>query len=101
MGQVQKKRKIPTRTCIMTGFTTTKAGDELMRFVRVKKEDGNFAIVIDTSYSGKEISGRGAYIKRDLETIDKAQKNPERLKKALNVEELPKDIFEKAKKLVK
>lgn len=101
MGKVEKKRKIPLRTCIYTGFTTSKAGDELMRFVRVKKEDGGFDVVIDTSFDGKSVSGRGAYIKRDLETVDTAQKNPNRLKKALNVETLPENLFEKAKKLVK
>ena len=100
MGQVQKNKKIPIRTCVMTGYTTTKAGDELMRFVRVKKEDG-FDVVIDTSYDGKAVNGRGAYIKRDIDTINEAEKNPNRLKKALNVESLPEDIFEKAKKLVK
>lgn len=101
MGKVEKKRKIPIRTCIYTGYTTSKAGDELMRFVRVKKDDGSFDVVIDTSYDGKQFSGRGAYIKRDSETIDQAQKNPNKLKRALNVEKLPENIFEKAKKLVK
>ena len=98
MGTV-KVQRIPERTCVMTGFRTTKAGDELFRIVRTKSEDG-YKIDVDESYNGKGISGRGAYIKRDIETVEAAEKNREPLKRALRVDDIPDEIFVKMKSLI-
>jgi len=61
-----KNRKIPMRSCVVTREKLPKL--ELLRIV--KTTDGN--IVVDIS--GK-INGRGAYIKRDIEVLDKAIKS--------------------------
>ena len=61
-----KNRKIPMRSCVVTREKLPKL--ELLRIV--KTTDGN--VVVDIS--GK-INGRGAYIKRDIEVLDKAIKS--------------------------
>ena len=61
-----KVRKIPIRTCIVTGEKLPKM--ELLRIV--KTPDGE--IVVDMT--GK-INGRGAYIKKDIEVLEKAHKS--------------------------
>ena len=94
-----KVQKVPERTCVMTGFRTTKAGDELFRIVRTKFEDG-YKLDIDESHNGKGINGRGAYIKRDMETVEAAEKNREALKRALRVDNIPDEIFVKMKNLI-
>ena len=60
-----KQRKIPMRTCVVTHENLPKK--ELLRVVRDK--DGNVTVDI----TGKA-NGRGAYIKKDLEVLDKAIK---------------------------
>lgn len=60
-----KSRKIPMRSCIVTREKLPKV--ELLRIVRTT--DGN--VVADIS--GK-INGRGAYIKKDIEVLNKAIK---------------------------
>lgn len=59
-----KLKKIPMRTCVVTREKFPK--QELIRVVRTP--EGN--VIIDES--GKA-NGRGAYLKRDLEVIKKAQ----------------------------
>ena len=61
-----KNRKIPMRSCVVTKEKLPK--QELLRIV--KTTDGN--VVADIS--GK-INGRGAYIKKDIEVLDKAIKS--------------------------
>ena len=61
-----KNRKIPMRSCVVTREKLPK--QELLRIV--KTTDGN--IVPDIS--GK-INGRGAYIKKDIEVLEKAIKS--------------------------
>ena len=61
-----KNRKIPMRSCVVTREKLPK--QELLRIV--KTTDGN--IVPDIS--GK-INGRGAYIKKDIDVLDKAIKS--------------------------
>jgi len=61
-----KVKKIPMRTCVVTGEKLPKK--DLLRIV--KTPEGN--IVPDES--GK-MNGRGAYIKKDIEVVDKAKKN--------------------------
>lgn len=61
-----KVRKIPIRTCIVTGEKLPKM--ELLRIV--KTPDGE--IVVDVT--GK-INGRGAYIKKDIEVLERIRKS--------------------------
>ena len=61
-----KNKKIPMRSCVVTREKLPKG--ELLRIV--KTTDGS--IVADIS--GK-INGRGAYIKKDIEVLDKAIKS--------------------------
>lgn len=61
-----KQKKIPMRTCVITKEKCPKG--ELIRVVRTP--DGN--VIVDLT--GKA-NGRGAYLKKDLEVINKAQKS--------------------------
>lgn len=57
-------KKMPERTCVVTKEKTLKK--DLLRVVRNK--DGE--VIVDLT--GK-VNGRGAYLKKDLEVIKKAQ----------------------------
>lgn len=81
-------KKIPMRTCVITGEKLPKK--ELIRIVRTT--DGN--VVIDTT--GK-LNGRGAYLKKDLCTFEKAQKS-KILDRKLEVE-IPDEIYNDLKKM--
>ena len=59
-------KKIPMRRCIATGEQLPKK--ELLRIVRTP--EGTLAV----DATGKA-NGRGAYLKKDLEAVDKAKKN--------------------------
>lgn len=61
-----KVKKIPMRTCVVTGEKYEKR--ELLRIV--KDKDGNLSV----DETGK-MNGRGAYIKKDLEVLNLAKKN--------------------------
>lgn len=61
-----KNRKIPMRSCIVTREKLPK--QELLRIVRTTDN----TVVADVS--GK-INGRGAYIKKDIEVLNKAIKS--------------------------
>ncbi len=61
-----KVRKIPVRTCVVTGEKFPKS--ELLRIVKTPSGE----IVVDIT--GK-INGRGAYIKKELQVLEKAQKS--------------------------
>lgn len=71
---ILKKKKIPMRMC--TGCLEMKPKKELIRIV--KTPDGN--VVVDTT--GKQ-SGRGAYICRNKECLEKSFKT-KKLNKSLN-----------------
>ena len=60
-----KTRKIPLRSCAVTGEKLDKR--ELLRIVRSK--DGE----VKVDLTGK-MNGRGAYIKRDVKVLDEAIK---------------------------
>ena len=60
-----KNKRIPLRTCVVTKEQFPK--QELLRIVRDK--EGNVSIDL----TGK-LNGRGAYIKKDLEVLEKAKK---------------------------
>lgn len=62
-----KQRKIPMRSCIITGEKLPKL--EMFRIVRMP--DGEVAI--ENDLRGKT-NGRGAYLKKDIEVIEKARK---------------------------
>ena len=74
------------RTCVITKEKLPKR--ELIRVVRTP--EGN--VIVDLT--GKA-NGRGAYLKKDLETIEKA-KNSKLLSKHLEVE-IPDEIYEELK----
>lgn len=61
-----KNKKIPMRSCIVTREKLPKG--ELLRIV--KSPTGE--VLVDTT--GK-INGRGAYIKKDIEVLEKAKKS--------------------------
>lgn len=61
-----KTKRIPLRTCVVTKEQFPK--QELIRIVRDK--EGN--VTVDET--GKA-NGRGAYIKKDLEVLEKAKKS--------------------------
>ena len=81
-----KTKKIPMRTCVITKEKLPKG--ELIRVVRTP--EGN--VIVDLT--GKA-NGRGAYLKKDLETIEKAEKS-KLLNKHLEVE-VPKEVYEELK----
>lgn len=82
-------KKIPMRSCVVTGEKLPKK--ELIRVVRTP--EGN--VVVDET--GKA-NGRGAYLKKSLETFEKAQKS-KILNKKLEVE-VPDSIYEELKSKV-
>lgn len=76
-------KKIPLRTCVITREKLPK--QELIRVVRTPEGE----VVVDLT--GKQ-NGRGVYLKKDLEVINKSEKN-----KILNRQleaEVNKEIYE-------
>jgi predicted RNA-binding protein YlxR (DUF448 family) len=60
-----KQRKIPLRTCVVTREKLEKK--DLIRIVKNKDNE----VFIDLT---SKANGRGAYIKKDIEVVKKAQK---------------------------
>ena len=60
-----KTRKIPLRTCVVTGEKLDKR--DLLRVVKNKEGE------VKVDLTGK-MNGRGAYIKRDVKVLDEAIK---------------------------
>lgn len=85
---MNKVRKIPMRMCVVSREKLPKK--ELIRVVRTS--DG---VVIDET--GK-VNGRGAYVKRDLNVIEKAEKTKV-LEKHLEVS-IPTEIYDKLKEII-
>ncbi|KPU43904.1 hypothetical protein OXPF_20690 [Oxobacter pfennigii] len=83
-----KKKKIPLRMCL--GCQEMKPKKELIRVVKTAKED---EIKIDIT--GK-LSGRGAYVCRNMECFEKAYK-AKKLERALEHQIAP-DIYESLRK---
>ena len=80
-------KKIPLRTCVVTKEKLPK--QELIRVVRTPEGE----VVVDLI--GKQ-NGRGVYLKKDLEVINKAEKN-----KILNRQlegEVKKEIYDELRK---
>jgi len=84
-----KPKKIPLRTCVVTNLKLPKK--ELLRIVRTPEGE----IVADIT--GKA-NGRGAYIKADLEVLEKAKKT-NALSRHLEVT-LKDDDYEKIKETI-
>lgn len=86
-----KTKKTPMRTCVVTRQSLPK--QELLRIVRTP--EGN--VEIDNTSNGK-MNGRGAYIKKDIDIIKKAQS-----KKILNAilkVEVKDEVYEQAIDLI-
>ena len=60
-----KTRKIPVRTCVVTKEALPK--QELLRIVRTPEGE------VKVDITGK-CNGRGAYIKKDIQVLEQAQK---------------------------
>lgn len=82
-------KKVPLRTCVITKEKLPK--QELIRVVRTK--EGN--VVVDETC---KVNGRGAYLKKDLEVFNKAQKN-KMLNRHLETD-VPDEVYEELKKLI-
>ena len=82
-------KKIPERTCVVTKEKTQKK--DLLRVVRDK--EGNVSI----DETGKSY-GRGAYLKKDAEVINKAR-TTKVLERVLEVP-IPDEIYEEMLKIV-
>ena len=61
-----KQRKIPLRSCVITKEQLPK--QELLRIVRTPEGE------VKADETGK-LNGRGAYIKKDIEVLEKARKS--------------------------
>lgn len=85
-----KQRKIPMRTCVVTKEKCEKK--DLVRVVR------NPEGIVEVDLTGKK-NGRGAYLKKDLEVFEKAEKS-KILERILEVE-IKNELYEELKELVK
>lgn len=82
-------KKVPMRTCVITGEKLAKK--DLIRVVRTPEG----TVIVDES--GKA-NGRGAYLKKDIETFNKAEKS-KILNKKLEVE-VPISIYDELRSKV-
>jgi hypothetical protein len=78
-----KQKKIPLRMCVITREKCEKR--ELLRIVRTP----NGEVLIDDS---SKMNGKGAYLKKDAEVINKARKN-KILNRVLEVE-VPDNLYD-------
>lgn len=83
-----KVRKIPMRTCVVTKESLPKK--ELLRIVRMP--DG----CVKVDLNGK-VNGRGAYIKKDIEVLEKAIKSRS-LERKLECD-IPSSIYEEIREI--
>ncbi len=84
-----KTRKIPLRTCVITKEQFPKK--ELIRVVRAKEG------YVEVDETGK-MNGRGAYIKKDLDVLEKAIKT-KALEKKLECE-IDESVYEEIRKII-
>ena len=84
-----KNRKIPERSCVVTKEKLPKS--ELLRIV--KNNEGK--VFVDVT--GKA-NGRGAYIKKDVAVLEKAQKS-KILEKHLECQ-IPEEVYEEVRKII-
>lgn len=84
-----KTKKIPMRSCVVTKEKYPKM--ELIRIVRTPEQE----VIVDLT--GKA-NGKGAYIKKDLEVLERARKS-KILNKALEIE-VSESVFEELRKII-
>ena len=84
-----KKKRIPLRTCVVTKEQFPK--NELLRVVR----DNLGNVTVDET--GKA-NGRGAYLKKDLDVLEKARKTKV-LEKHLECE-IEESVYDKIKEII-
>ena len=84
-----KTKKIPLRTCVVTKEALPKK--ELLRVVRTPEG----TVVVDET--GK-VNGRGAYIKKDLEVLEKAR-NSKILEKRLECS-IEENVYDEIKNII-
>lgn len=84
-----KTKKIPMRSCVISKERLPK--QELIRVVRTPEKE----VIVDET--GKK-NGRGAYIKKDVQVIEKAKKTKQ-LERHLEVE-VPDNIYETLMQIV-
>ncbi len=84
-----KAKKIPMRTCIVTHEVLPK--QELLRIVVTKEGE----VFVDES--GKK-NGRGAYIKKNLDVLEKAKKN-KILDKKFGID-IPESVYDDIEKII-
>ena len=85
-----KTKKIPMRMCSVTRERFPK--NELLRIVKTPED------TIEVDLTGK-LNGHGAYIKKDLEVLDKAKKT-KALNRALECE-IPSEVYDKIEEIIK
>lgn len=84
-----KNRKIPLRTCVVSKEKLPK-----QELIRVVKNNENIVFV---DLTGKS-NGRGAYIKKDIDVLEKAIKS-KALERHLEVE-IPSSVYEELKSII-
>ena len=84
-----KTKKIPMRTCVITKEKLEKK--DLIRVVRTPEK----TVVVDPS--GK-LNGKGAYLKKDLDVIEKAYKSKV-LERILEVP-IPDEVYDNLKTMI-
>ncbi len=82
-------KKIPLRKCVVTQERLPKK--DLLRIV--KNNEGE--VFVDLS---SKANGRGAYIKKDVEVLEKAIKNKS-LERALECE-IPANVYDRIRKII-
>lgn len=82
-------RKMPERTCVITKEKTLKK--DLLRVVRNKEG------IVSVDLTGKA-NGRGAYLKKELDVINKARQT-KALDRILEVE-IPESIYDEMIKII-
>ena len=82
-----KQKKIPMRTCVVTREKLEKK--DLIRIVRTPFKE----VIVDSTLKA---NGRGAYLKKDKEVIEKAKKS-KILEKVLEIE-IPEEVYLEALK---
>ena len=85
-----KTRKIPLRTCVVT-----KEKLEKKDLIRIVKNKNNEVFIDETG----KANGRGAYIKRDIDVLNKA-KESKILDKHLETK-VPNEIYEELENIIK
>lgn len=85
-----KVKKIPMRTCVVTREQLEKK--DLIRVVRTQEK------TVEIDLTGK-LNGRGAYIKKDIDVINKARKSKV-LDRNLEVT-IPDDLYDKLIEIAK